>query len=51
MTPEEQDAEIRQAFYNDTMPKENDLNDTVGKLAKLVVSSKEGLQHKAALLI
>jgi len=52
MTTEEQDAKIRQAFYNDdTMPKETDLNDAIGKIAKLVVQRKEALQHKAAPLI
>ena len=52
MTPEEQDAEIRQAFYNDeTTPKVMDLKDAIGKIAKLVVSRKEALQHKATPLI
>ena len=36
MKLEEQDAEIRQAFYNDeTMPKGMDLHDTIGKIANL----------------
>ena len=40
MTPEEQDAEIRQAFYNnDTMLKETDLKDAIGKIVKLKRSS------------
>ena len=52
MTPEEQDAEIRQAIYNDdTMPKETDLQDAIGKIAHLVVPRKEALTHKAAPLI
>ena len=38
MTPEEQDAEIRQAFYNnEKMPKETEFKDAIGKITKLVV--------------
>ena len=52
MTPEDQDAEIQQAFYNsETMPNETDLSDAIGKIANLVVLRKEALHHKAATLI
>jgi hypothetical protein len=38
MTPEEQDAAIRTAFYNeDTMPREKELKTAIGKIRSLVL--------------
>ena len=43
MTPEEQAAEIQQAFSNnETMLEEMELTNTIGKIANLVVPRKEG---------
>ena len=52
MTAEEQNAAIRAAFANkDTLPKEKDLLDAIGKIPSLVKPTKEALLHAAAALI
>ena len=52
MTAEEQNAAIRAAFANeDTLPKEKDLLDAIGKIPSLVEPRKEALLHVAAALI
>ena len=52
MTAEEQNAAIRSAFANeDTLPKEKDLLDAIGKIPSLVKPTKEALLHAAAALI
>ena len=52
MTPEEQEAAIRTAFYNeDTMPREKELKTAIGKIRSLVLPRMEALEHAAAALI
>lgn len=53
MTAEEQNAAIRQAFTNDdTMPKERELRDAIGKTRPSLVHPREqALLHRAAALI
>ena len=52
MTSEEQNAAIRAAFTNDdTMPKEKELKEAIGKMPSLVEPRNEALLHAAASLI
>ena len=52
MTAKEQNAAIWAAFANeDTLPKEKDLLDTIGKIPSLIEPHKEALLHAAAALI
>ena len=53
MTAEEQNAAIRAALFanEDTLPKEKDLLDAIGKIPSLVEPRKEALLHVAAALI
>ena len=52
MTPEEQEAAIRTAFYNeDTIPREKELKTAIGKIRSLVLPRIKALEHAAAALI
>ena len=52
MTKEQQDAAIREALHNDdTMPREQELKDAIGKLIGLVLPRDEARQHAAQRLL
>ena len=52
MTPEQQDAAIREALQNeDTMPQEKELQDAIGKLIGLVLPRHEARKHAAQRLL